>query len=108
MKEYKPLRQGQPARTMPRTSLQDDQQEHDPAAPKSQSGTIQQLPLRAAPAMQNEFPMRKTRGRLSRDTLDKLGKVLEGFYDDVRKQGVPDRFTELLRQYEERKDKGPN
>ena len=58
--------------------------------------------------MQNETPMRKTRGRLTRDTLDKLGKVLEGFYDDVRKQGVPDRFTELLRQYEERKDKGPN
>src|SRR5256885_8012697 len=61
MKENKPLRQGQPARTMPRTSLQDDQEERDPATPRSQSGTIQQLPLRAAPAMQNEFPMRKTR-----------------------------------------------
>jgi Anti-sigma factor NepR len=57
---------------------------------------------------QNEVPTRKARGRLSRDTLDKLGKVLEGFYDDVRKEGVPDRFTELLRQYEERNDKGQN
>jgi hypothetical protein len=38
--------------------------------------------------------------------MDKLGKVLEGFYADVRNEGVPDKFKDLLRQYEERKDKG--
>ena len=59
--------------------------------------------------IQNEMRTHsKTSGRLSRETLEKLGKVLEGFYADVRKQGVPDKFKDLLRQYDERKDKGPN
>jgi Anti-sigma factor NepR len=49
---------------------------------------------------------RRSRGRLNRETLAKLGKTLEAYYDDVRKQGVPDRFKDLLRQYEERNDKG--
>ena len=56
--------------------------------------------------MQNEMRTRKARGRLSRETMYKLGKVLEGFYADVRNEGVPDKFKDLLRQYEERKDKG--
>jgi len=78
---------------------------------KPASGTVQQLPVRAAPKMQNEkmqneMTARKSRGRLPRETLEKLGKVLEGYYDDVRKQGVPDRFSELLRQFDERQDKG--
>ena len=73
------------------------------------SATIEQLPVKPAPAMhQNEMPIRKSRGRLSRNTLETLGKVLDVFYDDVRKEGVPDRFKNLLRQFEERKDKGQN
>jgi hypothetical protein len=55
---------------------------------------------------QHEASTRRTRGRLSRNTLETLGKVLDVFYDDVRKEGVPDRFKDLLRQFDERKDKG--
>lgn len=77
---------------------------------ESPSAKIEQLPVKPAPAMQqSEVPTtRKTRGRLSRNTLETIGKVLDVFYDDIRKEGVPPRFTELLRQYEERKDKGQN
>ena len=81
----------------------------DPPGTQAPSATIEQLPVKPAPTMQHtELSTRKTRGRLSRNTLDTLGKVLEVFYDDVRKEGVPDRFVELLRQYEEGKDKGPH
>ena len=93
---------------MPHPSPQDSSRTRESAALEPQSGTIQQLPVRPAQVMQNEMRTRRTRGRLSRETMDKLGKVLEGFYADVRKEGVPDKFKDLLRQYEERKDKGPN
>jgi len=36
--------------------------------------------------------------------MNKLGKVLEAYYDDVRNQGVPDRFKDLLQQIDDRKD----
>jgi len=55
--------------------------------------------------MQIETQGRKARGRLSRDVMAKLGKTLEAYYDDVRKEGVPDRFKNLLKQLDERKDK---
>ena len=55
--------------------------------------------------MHSEVQLRKNRGRLNRETLGKLGKTLEAYYDDVRKQGVPDRFKDLLRQLDERTDK---
>jgi hypothetical protein len=45
----------------------------------------------------------KGRGRLTRETLGKLGKTLEAYYDDVRKQGVPDRFRQLLQQMDDRR-----
>jgi hypothetical protein len=51
-----------------------------------------------------EAQSRKSRGRLNRDTMNRLGKTLEAYYDDVRKEGVPDRFKELLQQLEERKE----
>ena len=38
----------------------------------------------------------------------KLGKTLQAYFDDVLKEGVPDRFKDLLQQYDERKDKGSN
>jgi hypothetical protein len=40
------------------------------------------------------------------DAQAKLGKILQAYFDDVVKEGVPDRFSELLKQYDERKDKG--
>jgi hypothetical protein len=51
--------------------------------------------------MQTDVHLRKGRGRLSREVMQKLGKTLEAYFDDVRKEGVPDRFKELLRQFEE-------
>ena len=106
MKEHKPLGPGPDEESMPHPLPQDSNRARELAAQGQKSGTIQQLPVRPAQVMQNEMRTRKARGRLSRETLDKLGKVLEGFYADVRNQGVPDKFKDLLRQYEERKDKG--
>jgi anti-sigma factor NepR-like protein len=51
--------------------------------------------------MQTDVHVRKGRGRLSREVMQKLGKTLEAYFDDVRKEGVPDRFKDLLRQFEE-------
>jgi hypothetical protein len=58
--------------------------------------------------MQNELQTRKTRGRLTRDVQGKLGRTLQAYFDDVVKEGVPDRFADLLKQVDERngKDKG--
>lgn len=50
-------------------------------------------------------PSRKYRGRLGRDVQSKLGKTLQAYFDDVVKEGVPDRFEKLLKQFDERKDK---
>jgi hypothetical protein len=57
--------------------------------------------------MQTDVHVRKGRGRLSREVMQKLGKTLEAYFDDVRKEGVPDRFKELLRQFEERNGPAP-
>jgi hypothetical protein len=62
--------------------------------------------LRPRPMMQTDLQTRKRRGRLGRDVQTKLGKTLQAYFDDVIKEGVPDRFKDLLQQYDERKDKG--
>jgi hypothetical protein len=41
---------------------------------------------------------RKTRGRLGRDVLARLGKTIEDYFDDVIAGGVPERFRILLEQ----------
>jgi hypothetical protein len=33
-----------------------------------------------------------------------IGKTLEAYYEDVRKEGTPDRFKQLLAQFDERKE----
>lgn len=70
------------------------------------AGSVGQVPLRPRPMMQAGMQTRKRPGRLGRDVQIKLGKTLQAYFDDVVKEGVPDRFKELLRQYDERKDKG--
>jgi hypothetical protein len=69
---------------------------------------VEPKPLRPELTMHSDIGTRKARGRLNRETMNKLGKVLESYYDDVRNQGVPDRFKELLQQFDDRKneDKG--
>jgi hypothetical protein len=108
MNDEKPKKRGlEPA--MPRSSAPIANGGKISAESEPPSASIEQLPVRSAPMMQqNEMPNRRTRGRLSRHTLETLGRVLDVFYDDVRKEGVPDRFKELLRQFEERNDKGQN
>ena len=49
--------------------------------------------------MQTDAPVRKT-GRLSREDQRRLGDILQRVYDDVVRQGVPDRFKNLLSQLE--------
>jgi hypothetical protein len=43
--------------------------------------------------------------RLTPEVQRKIGTQLRAMYDDVVKQGVPDRFTQLLSQVDERADK---
>ena len=56
-------------------------------------------------SMQTEVNQRKSRGRLGRDVQSKIGQQLRAMYDDVVSAGVPDRFTEMLRQLDEQKEK---
>ena len=44
--------------------------------------------------------------RLTTDVQRKIGSQLRAMYDDVVKQGVPDRFNDLLSQLDEQSDKG--
>ena len=60
--------------------------------------------MRSALQSRIDPQIRRARGRLTRETLNKLGKVLEDYFDDVRGQGVPDRFKELLQRYDDRKE----
>jgi len=55
--------------------------------------------------MQTEVTQRKARGRLGRDVQSKIGQQLRAMYDDVVSAGVPDRFTEMLQQLDEQKEK---
>src|SRR6185295_53615 len=58
--------------------------------------------VRSGP-MQTDLPTKKSRGRLGRDVQNKLGQQLRTAYDDVVSEGVPDRFTALLRRLDEEK-----
>jgi hypothetical protein len=55
--------------------------------------------------MHTDVIQRRGRARLDRDTQVKIGQQLRAMYDDVVKEGVPERFAEFLRQLDERKDK---
>ncbi len=46
-------------------------------------------------------------GKLDKETQTKIGQQLRAMYDEVVRQGVPDRFAELLKQLEKREDKEP-
>ena len=60
--------------------------------------------LGSRPNMRTETPTRKTRERLDRAVMQKLGTKLQAYFDDIRKEGVPDRFKDLLRQIDARKN----
>jgi hypothetical protein len=46
--------------------------------------------------MHTDAPLHKAGGRLSREDQRRLGDILQRVYDDVVRQGVPDRFKDLL------------
>lgn len=48
--------------------------------------------------MQTDVQVRKARGRLSRHVQNKLGETLHAMFDEIVKEGVPDRFSKLLEQ----------
>ena len=48
----------------------------------------------------------RAQGRLGRDVQAKIGNQLRAIYDDVVKEGVPDRFIELLKRLDEKGTKG--
>jgi len=60
--------------------------------------------LGSRPNMRTETPPRKTRERLDRSVMQQLGMTLQAYFDDVRKEGIPDRFKDLLRQIDARKN----
>jgi hypothetical protein len=55
---------------------------------------------------QTDVMPRRSGARLGREVQIKIGQQLRAMYDDVVKQGVPDRFTDLLQQIDKRDDKG--
>ena len=55
--------------------------------------------------MHTDAPVRKAAGRLSREDQRRLGDILQRVYDDVIRQGVPDRFRNLLNELDGPKQK---
>lgn len=51
--------------------------------------------------MHTDAPTRKSPGRLSREDQRRLGDILQRVYDEVIREGVPDRFKALLDELEE-------
>ena len=54
--------------------------------------------------MHTDAQVRKAGGRLSREDQRRLGDILQRVYDDVLRQGVPDRFKELLSKLDKPKE----
>ena len=55
-------------------------------------------------SMRNQMT-RKRPARLGPEIQSRIGQQLRAMYDDVVKQGVPDRFADLLRKLDESDDK---
>jgi Anti-sigma factor NepR len=56
--------------------------------------------------MHTDAQVRKAGGRLSREDQRRIGDILQRVYDEVLRQGVPDRFKDLLEQFDQPKDAG--
>jgi hypothetical protein len=48
----------------------------------------------------------RAHGRLGRDVQAKIGNQLRALYDDIVKEGVPDRFAALLQRLDDKGEKG--
>jgi hypothetical protein len=65
--------------------------------------SIEQNPKRSEATMHTDAQVRKAGGRLSREDQRRIGDILQRVYDDVLRQGVPDRFKDLLEQFDQSK-----
>lgn len=54
--------------------------------------------------MHTDAQVRKAGGRLSREDQRRLGDILQRAYDDVVRQGVPDRFKDLLTELDDTRE----
>jgi hypothetical protein len=107
MKEQKPLTNTGPGEGQGSGGSAQDSGASQGLGQRAQDSGSAEVPPRQRPMMQNDIQTRnKRRGRLGRDVQTKLGKTLQAYFDDVVKEGVPDRFKDLLQQFDERKDKG--
>jgi len=56
--------------------------------------------------MHTDAQVRKGGGRLSREDQRRIGDILQRVYDEVLRQGVPDRFKDLLDQFDRTEEDG--
>jgi hypothetical protein len=56
--------------------------------------------------MQPDVMSQKNASGLNREIQSKIGQQLRAIYDDVVQEGVPDRFTHLLKQLDKPSDEG--
>jgi hypothetical protein len=61
-------------------------------------------PHRPEATMHTDAQVRKAGGRLSREDQRRLGDILQRAYDDVVRQGVPDRFKDLLTELDDTRE----
>jgi hypothetical protein len=64
----------------------------------------QHKPLKSEASMHTDAEVKKTGGRLSREDQRRLGDILQRVYDEVLRQGIPDRFKDLLDQFDKEMD----
>jgi len=115
MKENKPLRPEMADQNPSRTADDSNGTGKSECLAPVRLDMVKRRPMRPELAMSTAMNRSKQRGKLSRDALVRIGSVLEAYFDDVRNEGVPDRFKQILesgdakggeRQSNERKDKG--
>jgi hypothetical protein len=56
--------------------------------------------------MHTDAQVRRPGGHLSREDQRRIGDILQRVYDDVLRQGVPNRFKELLHQFDRAEEDG--
>jgi hypothetical protein len=61
----------------------------------------------AAPAMHPDTSGEGSAG-LNREIQAKIGQKLRAIYDEIVQEGVPERFSSLLRQLDKPADEGPS
>jgi Anti-sigma factor NepR len=96
MNEEKPLR--------PMSAGQKPGRPESKAQEPRAQGSKAHKPHRPEATMHTDAPVRKAGGRLSREDQRRLGDILQRAYDDVVRQGVPDRFKDLLNELDDTRE----